>query len=423
LRVGAVSLQLFRVSNFRALWIGQLISIFGDRLTYLALLALVLERAADPSNPAAELALIPLASFLPAILFSPWAGALVDRWNTRATLLISDGIRAVLVLAMIPAAGWGGLPAVFGLVFLLYLVNAFFLPARSAILPDLVPRETLVEANALATLAGVVATIVGSVAGGLLVERMGWKLGFQVDAATYLVSVAALAFIRVAPRAAPVRADTGRTQGIRRIARDVREGAHLALASPPTVGALAATTLLWVAGGALHVSLPQVLGHHGAGVISGLGGALGAAALGMVAGTVLLSDLVRTLSGRKRVILGLAGAGAAIIAFAALRHPAALACAAFAAGGFVVLLLVTTEAVMQASIAAEARGRVFALRDFLARAGVLASAAIFGLVLRKTWISPEWVVAVSGGCLVMGSLVGVALRRGGIRKTAEAEQR
>jgi len=141
---GADSLRLFRLPNFRALWTGQLVSIFGDRFTYLALLALIAERAADPANPARELSLIPVVSFLPAILFAPWIGALVDSWNTRATLIVSDAARGVIVLAIIPAVHAGGLPAGFALVFVLYLANTFFLPARSAILPDLVPRERLV---------------------------------------------------------------------------------------------------------------------------------------------------------------------------------------------------------------------------------------------------------------------------------------
>ncbi len=415
MKLGASPLQLFRLPNFRALWLGQLISIFGDRLTYLALLALILERAADPRNPAPELALIPLASFLPAILFGPWAGALVDGWSTRATLLISDGIRAVVVLAIIPAVGWGGLPAALGLIFLLYLVNAFFLPARSAILPDLVPEQSLVEANSLATLAGIVATIVGSVLGGALVERAGWKIGFQIDAATYFVSVLALAFIRVKPRVARPRGD-GVVPGYRRIARDVREGARITLASRPTLGAIGAMTMLWIAGGALHVSLPQVLGLRREGVISGLGGALGAAALGMVAGTLLLAGRGGTLTPRHRVVVGLVGSGMAIAAFAALRHPLALAGAAFAAGIFVAFLLVTTEAAIQASIAAEARGRVFALRDFLARVGVLASAGLLGLVLKRGWMTPTSVVGLAGGILVLGGLIGALLRCDGARQ-------
>jgi hypothetical protein len=177
-----------------------------------------------------------------------------------------------------------------------------------------------------------------------------------------------------------------------------------------------------MAGGALHVSLPQVLGLRGAGVIAGLGGALGAAALGMVVTTVILADLIRKLPNPARLVLGLAGAGSALVAFAVLRHPAALACAAFVAGGFVVLLLVTTEAVIQESIAAEARGRVFALRDFLGRAGLLASAGLLALFLRRGWISPEWVVAVSGGILVLGAAFGVARRSSSPRPASRSER-
>ena len=418
---GAASLRLFRLPNFRALWIGQLFSIFGDRFTYLALLALVIEQAADPGNPAPELALIPLASFLPAILFGPWIGAVVDGWNTRATLLISDAARAIIVLAIIPAVGWGGLPAALALVFLLYVVNAFFLPARSAILPDLVPQDALVEANSLATLAGILATVAGSILGGWVIERAGWRFGFALDAATYLISVGALAFIRVVPRAR--RARPGRAREVpREIARDVREGWRIVLGTPAVLGSIGAMALLWIAGGALHVSLPQRIGQGGGGIISGMGGALGSAALGMVAGTLLLAGVGRAISSRARIVLSLAGAGLALIAFAALSHPAALAGTAFVAGFFVSFLLVTTESVIQASVGIEARARVFALRDFLARAGVLVSAGAIGTLLARAWLTPEVAVSAAGAILVVGGLVGAAgwipANRGGSRAGA-----
>ena len=402
---GAISLRLFRLPSFRALWIGQLISIFGDRFTYLALLALVVERAADPKNPAPELAWIPVASFLPAILFGPWIGALVDGWNTRATLLISDAARGLLVLLIIPAVGRYGLPGAFALVFLLYFVNAFFLPARSAILPELVPRESLVEANSLATLAGVLATIAGSFLAGALIERSGWKVGFVLDAVTYFLSVAALAFIRVEPR--PKRPAAGGAIAIYgALVRDVREGARITLASPRVLGSIGTVAILWVAGGVLHVSLPMVLARRSGGVISGLGAALGCAAAGMVAGTLFLAWRGRPGSPRARIEVGLLGAGLALLSFAVLAHPAALAAAAFVGGVFISFLLVTTEAAIQESVGPEARARVFALRDFLARAGVLAAAGILGVLLKRGWLSPGAAVGSAGAILFLGGICG-----------------
>ena len=402
---GAISLRLFRLPSFRALWIGQLVSIFGDRFTYLALLALVVERASDPKNPAPELAWIPIASFLPAILFGPWIGALVDTWNTRTTLLVSDALRGILVLAIIPAVEWHGLPAAFALVFLLYLVNAFFLPARSAILPDLVPHDSLVEANSLATLAGILATIAGSFLAGALIERSGWRIGFVLDAATYFVSVGALAFIRVVPRVRP-RPESGPVRLYGALARDVREGARIALASPQVLGSIGTVALLWVAGGALHVSMPMVIAGRGGGVISGLGAALGCAAAGMVAGTLLLAWRGRARSPEARIAVGLAGAGLALLSFAVLKNTAALAAAAFFAGVFIAFLLVTTESAIQESVGPEARARVFALRDFLARGGVLASAGVLGLMLKRGWLSPAATVGAAGSILLLGGIWG-----------------
>ncbi len=263
------SLALARDPNFRALWFGQLISIFGDRFTYLALLAVIVARARTPENPAAELALLPLVSFLPAILFGPWIGAWIDRNDTRRVLIASDAARGVVVLAMIPATLAGGLPALFALVFLLYVANTFFLPARSAIMPLLVPEERLTEANSLATFAGVAATIGGSLAGGFLVARFGWRWGFALDAATYFVSVVALWMIRIPPRTGAARPAAGAAAALdaaaryRRLLADVREGCAILLRTPRAWGAVGATMLLWMAGGVLHVAVPILIGGGG----------------------------------------------------------------------------------------------------------------------------------------------------------------
>ena len=431
---GAESLRLFRIPNFSALWLGQLVSIFGDRFTYLALLALVVESARDRSNPAAELALIPLVSFLPAILLAPAVGALVDRWNTRTTLIVSDACRGLIVAAIIPAAAQGGLPAALALVFLLYVANTFFLPARSAILPDLVPPDRLVEANSLATLAGVIGTIAGAVIGGIVVERSGWRIGFLLDSATYFVSVAALALIRMPPRdrsedrptASPATA-RGPSEAYRALARDVREGARITISSRTVWGSMAAMALLWIAGGGLHVAVPTLLERRGGGtgaaagvgaasipgggpgVISGVGTLLGFVATGMVAGTLLLAARGRG-AGWARVRWAMTFAGASLVLFATQSSYAAMAIAAIGAGFSVAVLLVTTESLIQEAVPAPVRARVFALRDFLARAGVVLSAGAFGWVLHSGWVTPSVAVVAAGALLGLGA---VALRGGG----------
>jgi MFS family permease len=419
---GAASLRLFRDPSFRALWIGQVVSVFGDRFTYLALLAVVVERARTPSNPAAELSWIPVVSFLPTILFGPWIGALVDSWNMKRVLVLSDAARGVIALLFLVAVPRGGLVAAFGLVFALYVANSFFLPARSAILPDMVPEDRLVEANSLVTLAGVAATIAGSLAGGVAVQRLGWRAGFALDAATYFVSVIALACIRVAPGAA--RAQTAEAaprsprDAYRALYADVREGARATVRSPRVLGAIAATGLLWVAGGVLHVAAPILLASRGRGIVAGVGTLLAATATGMVVGSLALAARGGGRSPWGRTALGLSGAGLALVLFARSNRTGVDLALAFVAGAFVSLLLVTTEAAMQGVIASETRARVFALRDFAARLLVLASAGIAGVLLSRGAIRAAWAVAGAGILLGAGGIALSLMARGRARSGA-----
>jgi len=415
---GAASLRLFRDRSFLALWIGQLVSVFGDRFTYLALLAVVVERARTPSNPAAELSWIPVVSFLPTILFGPWIGALVDSWNRKRVLVISDAARGVLALLFLVVVPRAGLTGAFGLVFALYVANSFFLPARSAILPEMVSEDRLVEANSLVTLAGVVATIAGSLAGGVAVARLGWRVGFALDALTYFISVVALALIRVRPgvvAADPSASDPASSpdppprsarDAYRALYADVRDGARVTLRSTRALGAIAATGLLWVAGGALHVAAPILLASRGRGIVSGVGTLLAATATGMVVGSLALAARGGGRSPWGRTALGLAGAGVALLLFARSHRIEADLALGFGAGAFVALLLVTTEAALQAAIAPETRARVFALRDFTARLLVLASAGISGVLLSRGLVPAEW--AVSGAGVLLGT-GGIAL--------------
>ncbi len=412
-----IPLALARDANFRALWIGQLISIFGDRFTYLALLAVVVARARVPENPAAELALLPLFSFLPAILFGPWIGAWVDRSDTRRALIASDAARGFVVLAMIPATLAGGLPALYALVFTLYVANTFFLPARSAIVPLLVPRDGLTEANSLMTFAGVAATIAGSLAGGYLIARFGWRWGFALDAGTYFLSVIALWRIRM-PAGGAVPKPAGAVAGTKRygaMLTEIREGFGILIRTPRAWGATLAVMFLWMMGGVLHVTVPMVTG-AGSGpdgpgrVASGVGTLLAAAACGMVLGTVTLAARGKGGSSRLRLVIAVVGTGLSLAAFAMAPAGPAAAGVAFLAGVFVSVLMVTSETALQEAVPTAARGRVFALRDMAARITVLAAAGGAGVVM-SGGVAPRSAILIVGLLAALAAAAGLVGRR------------
>ena len=194
---------LFRVlknTNFLALWIGQIISQFGDRLAQMALVGLYLKQTAgiSLSHSVPIMRNLFLFSTLPIVLFSPLAGVYIDRWSRKATLIIADFLRAGLIL-LIPflAVYLEGMAYIYVVIFLVFTVTCFFNPAKSAIIPNLVKKGNLVAANSLSNITRMIAMIGGISAGGVIVAWLGMRMSFYLDSITFLFSGLAILTIRI----------------------------------------------------------------------------------------------------------------------------------------------------------------------------------------------------------------------------------
>ncbi len=180
--------------SFSALWAGQLVSLFGDRIHQLALAAVVLVS----TGSALATALVFVAATVPNLLFSPVAGALVDRWDQKEVLVVSDLLRAAAVL-LVPVAAATNVILIYPLVFLITSISVFFRPARVAILPRIVRDDELLTANSAMWVGETMADVVGYPLAGLFVVALGTAvpLAFWLDAATYVGSAALLSTIVV----------------------------------------------------------------------------------------------------------------------------------------------------------------------------------------------------------------------------------
>ena len=187
--------------SFSALWAGQLISLFGDRLNQIALVTVV----AITTGSALATGLVFFVATLPNLLLSPIAGAFVDRWDRKEVMVVSDILRAAIVL-LLPVAAVTNILLVYPLIFLVTTISVFFRPARVAILPRIVPEEDLLSANSAMWVGETIADVVGYPLAGVFVALLGSAvpLAFWFDSATYLASAALLGTIVV--NAAPVRA-------------------------------------------------------------------------------------------------------------------------------------------------------------------------------------------------------------------------
>jgi len=187
--------------SFSALWVGQLISLFGDRVHQVAIAFLVY----DATGSALAVAGVFLSATLPNLILGPVAGTLVDRWDQREVMIVSDILRAAVVL-VIPIAAAVDLALIYPLVFIVTSVSLFFRPARTSVIPRIVRDDELVTANSAIWIGETLADIVGYPLAAIFVAFLGASLplAFWLDAVTYLASAALMATMFVPPIVARV---------------------------------------------------------------------------------------------------------------------------------------------------------------------------------------------------------------------------
>ncbi|MDP2872090.1 MAG: MFS transporter [Bacillota bacterium] len=205
--------RVLRHRNFALLWMGQTVSWFGDSLYFVSLLWLVQEL----TGSRALMGVVAACRTIPA-LFGLFAGVLVDRMDRRRIMMVADTVRACIVLSvpLLMAAGlletWH-IPVV---AFLLAAAGVPFNPSQQAVLPGIVEREDLAQANSLLTISQQFANVIGYAVAGLLIAAIGVGPMFSIDAITFLVSVAAIWAMRLAPAVsnpALAQATSGGQQG------------------------------------------------------------------------------------------------------------------------------------------------------------------------------------------------------------------
>lgn len=179
--------EVLRNSNFVKLWLGQLVSLLGDQIHFIALMVLI-------QNIYGNIVItgtVMMVTAIPKVIFSPFAGVLVDRWPLKKTMIISDLLRMLLVLSIpfiFNILEITSMSIIFLITFLISTVSVFFYPAEQASIPTIVKKENLLEANTLTSTTQSVISILGYVGGAVLVSLIGTTWVFIIDSLTFLTS-------------------------------------------------------------------------------------------------------------------------------------------------------------------------------------------------------------------------------------------
>ncbi len=184
--------ELLRNRNFLLYSVGQLISQFGDRLVQITLVGLVYK-----ISPHSTMQLAKVFSFtvIPAFFVSPIAGVWVDRWNNKKTMIICDVLRGCIILTFPVFLLVNQLSPIYIAIFCIFTCACFFLPAKFAIIPDLVSEDKLLLANSMSTITGIVGGVAGLTVGGLVLEWIDIKNTIYFNSLIYFTSAASLSLI------------------------------------------------------------------------------------------------------------------------------------------------------------------------------------------------------------------------------------
>src|ERR1700720_2551466 len=178
-------LRLVRYNhNFRRLWLAQVVSGIGDWFYTLSIYSLLLQLTGRASSVALALVL----QVLPQTFIGPAAGVINDRVRRKQVMIVADLARMVIVLAMLLVRSRSTVWMVYPLLVLETLMAGFFEPARTAVIPNITPREDVLLANTLSSATWPVNLLVGASVGGIVAALLGRDAVFGLNALSFLVS-------------------------------------------------------------------------------------------------------------------------------------------------------------------------------------------------------------------------------------------
>jgi MFS family permease len=403
-------LAVLRRSDFRLLWGAQAASQLADKFLMFSLIVVVYNLSKASSTES----LLMIAYTLPSVLLSAPAGVWADRLDKRTLMLLTNLVRAGLVL-LIPLSQVT--PGLHGQVWPLIVVTLMFsavgqvfAPAEAASIPFLVNREQIMTATSLFMTTVIVTLVVGVPLGTLSIKLFGDMAPFFIGSGLFAIAALAIWRIRASLRATPHGAARATD-----VLRELREGMVILGSNPALRIALGQLTLSLVVVFTVFVLGPaymrNVLGRAPEDTYL----VLIPATVGMVATAVVLGRATLWRVSRARTLLGaLALGGASLVALGLLPElwrgvglqvlltPTAVVCAA-AFGCALGALLIPAFTVLQERTTEETRGRIFGGIFTVINAAVALPLLLAGGLSDAFGV--DRVVAGLGGLLVVGAVL------------------
>ena len=251
---------LQRNRSFRRLWIGQVISELGNWFNFIAALGLV--RVVSHAAPEVTTVML-ICRLVPFTVFSPLAGAFVDRWSRRMVMIVTDLLRVAVALGFLLVRRPEDLWIAYLCTALLAFFGAFFEAAKNAAVPNITGERDLLAGNALMFSSRFLLLSVGAALGGWTSAKIGYSAAFIINAVSFLLSAYSVWLVpeeetRHAPSAEATDEAAHRKGVFSGYWTDIREGwAYIVTHAP--VATILLVNIVWaVGGGAINLILDRL---------------------------------------------------------------------------------------------------------------------------------------------------------------------
>ncbi|HEX6044186.1 MAG TPA: MFS transporter [Pyrinomonadaceae bacterium] len=248
---------LRRNQSFRRLWFGQVISELGNWFNFIAALGLV--RVVSHAAPEVTTLLL-LARLAPFTLFSPLAGAFVDRWSRRTVMIVTDILRVIVALGFLLVRRPEDLWLAYLCTALLAFFGTFFEAAKNAAVPNITGECDLLAGNALMFSSRFLLMSVGAALGGWTASKVGYSAAFLINALSFLISAYSVWLVpdKDTKQTATAVVETEKKNVYSGYWRDIREGWSYIVTHGPVATILLVNIVWAIGGGAINLILDRL---------------------------------------------------------------------------------------------------------------------------------------------------------------------
>lgn len=392
---------------FLLVWIGQVISLFGSKLTEFALGFWILEQTYKETGTITQFALTVLFIYLPKVIVSPLAGVLIDRWNRRYAMILSDlasGIVTVTILLVV----WSGQLEIWHIylaIIVTSIFNAFQLPAYTAAIAQLVPKQNLSQANGMVQASSAIAKIAAPVSAGLLLQVVHLQGILLIDFITFLVALVSLSLVKFPELK---RRKQKQTKIFHQLFSETQSSWHYVAVRLGLRNLLIFIAVSYFTTGMLEVVLWPLLYESNSteemGIVLSIGGC------GMLLGSIAIS-LWKGSQHRVTTILCFVAFQGVIACLAGTRISLAVLAAGIFGYLFSLPIIVScNQAIWQSKVPSRLQGRIFALQQTIERSLSIAAYLLAGPLVDRVF-NP---LMAENGLLAnsIGKFIGVGFGQG-----------